>query len=131
MSSMPLPLTTLSVRRLFLLDGIGAALSAVALALSTAFEPMLGAPVHVVVPLSLVAAGFAVYSLTCHVRAAGPRFLFGIAVANALYCLCTLSVVLALRHSLTMLGIAYFLGEVLVIATLVFVEATVARSRRE
>jgi hypothetical protein len=126
-------LTTLTIKRLFLLDGLGAVVTALMLgALLTTFEPWFGMPKRFLIPLSLVAACFAVYSLTCHVRAAGARWLLGIAVANSLYCLCTLSLVLWLFGSLTWLGVAHFLGEIALVSALVIVEVRVAmRARRE
>jgi hypothetical protein len=126
-------LTTLTVERLFLLDGLGAAVTAILLgAVLTTFEPWFGMPKRFLVPLAFVAACFAAYSFACHVGGAGPRWLLGIAVANGLYCICTLSLVLWLRGSLTWLGVAHFLGEVVVISTLVIVEVRVAwRAQRE
>jgi hypothetical protein len=121
-------LAPLTVERLFLLDGLGALVTAVMLgAVLTTFEPWFGMPKHILLPLSVVATCFAVYSLTCRVRAAGARWLLGIAGANALYCVCTLSLILWLRSSLTWLGVAYFLGEIALISTLVIVEWSVAR----
>lgn len=117
-----------SVRRLFLVDGIGALASAVMLGLVlTTWEPVFGMPSRVLVPLALVAVAFAAYSLTCHRKNVGPDFLLGIAVANTLYCGVTLALVLAHRTSLTWLGLAYFVGEVLVILGLVAVEFNAVR----
>ncbi|MDP3275724.1 MAG: hypothetical protein Q8Q09_11050 [Deltaproteobacteria bacterium] len=128
MKSIRLILAPLTVERLFLLDGLGAVVTAVLLGtLLTTFEPWFGMPKHILLPLSVVAACFAVYSLTCRVRAAGAPWLLGIAAANALYCVCTLSLVFWLRSSLTWLGVAYFVGEIAVISTLVIVELSVAR----
>lgn len=119
--------TTLTVRRLFLLDGLGAAVTAVMLgAILPAFEQAFAVPGRTMVALALVAATFAAYSLTCYWRAAGARFLLGIAVANTAYCAGTLWLLLSMRRSLTGLDVAYFAGEILVIATLVTVEVSVA-----
>lgn len=120
-------LATLTVRQLFLIDALGAVLTAVMLGvLLPALEPHFGMPRRVLVPLSAVALGFAVYSATCHRRAARARWMLVIATANALYCLGTLSLVLHFRASLTWLGVAYFLGEAVVILSLVVVEMRVA-----
>jgi len=125
-------LEALTVRRLFLLDGVGAAVTAVMLgAVLPAFEPAFAMPRRILVWLALVAASFAVYSLTCHARAASARLLLGIAVANAAYCVSTLGLVLLLRGSLTWLDLAYFLGEIILISTLVIVEVRVARRARD
>jgi hypothetical protein len=122
----------LTVRQLFLLDGLGAVVTAVMLgAVLPAFEPAFGMPRPILLALALVAASFAAYSLTCHVRAAGARMLLGITIANTAYCVCTLGLVVWLRGSVTWLGVAYFLGEILVIAALVTVEVIVARRARD
>lgn len=125
-------LEALTVRQLFLLDGMGAALTAVMLGVVLpALEPAFAMPRRILLLLALVAASFAVYSLTCHVRAAGARLLLGIAVANTAYCVSTLGLLLSLRGSLTWLDLAYFIGEILLIATLVIVEVRVARRARD
>lgn len=117
-----------SVRRLFLVDGIGALTSAVMLGLVlTTWEPFFGMPSRVLVPLALAAVVFAAYSLTCHRRNLGPPFLLGIAMANTAYCGVTLALVVAHRASLTTLGLAYFVGEVLVILALVAAEFDAVR----
>jgi hypothetical protein len=124
-------LTTVTTRQLFLLDGLGAAVTAVMLGVVLpAFEPAFAMPKRSLLALALVAASFAAYSLTCHARAADARFLLGIAVANAAYCVCTLGLLVSLRGSLTWLDMAYFLGEIFVIATLVIVEVVVALRAR-
>lgn len=120
-------LEALTVRQLFLLDGLGAVLTAILLGVVLpALEPAFAMPRRILLVLALVAAGFAVYSLTCHFRAARPRPLLGIAVANTAYCISTLGLVVSLRGALTWLDFAYFLGEILLVATLVVVEVRVA-----
>lgn len=117
-----------TVRTLLLVDGIGALVSAALLGLVlTTWEPFFGMPTRILVPLAVVAALFAIYSLAGHFTNRGALYLLGIAVANTLYAVVTLSLVLALRGSLTWLGIAYFVGEILVLIGLVAAEVTVAR----
>lgn len=116
------------MKRLFLIDALGAVATAMMLGLVlTQFESAFGMPRRVLVPLALVAVGFAAYSLSCFVRASGPAFLLGIATANTLYCVVTLSLVIYLRASLTWLGVAYFLGEIVIVMALVTVEVRAAR----
>ncbi|MBL8684987.1 MAG: hypothetical protein JNK05_37775 [Myxococcales bacterium] len=124
-------LETLEVRQLFLIDGLGAVVTAVMLgAVLTTFEPTFGMPQRILLPLSAVASIFAAYSLTCRARGAGAGYLRAIALANTAYCLCTLALVVSLRGTLTWLGVAYFLGEIAIIAALVTVEILVARRAR-
>lgn len=123
---------TISPKRLFLIDGLGALLTAsLLLFLLARFEPLFGMPRQILHILSSVAAVFAVYSLACHllVRRNPKAFLRLIAVANAAYCAAT--AVLVYRHSsrLTALGLAYFIGEIIVIGILVHLEWRAANGR--
>lgn len=119
---------TVPVRTLLLVDGIGALISAALLGLVlTTWEPAFGMPARILVPLAMVAAIFAVYSLAGYLADRGPAWLLGIALANTVYCGVTLALVVALRDSLTWLGIAYFAGEILLILGLVAAEVAVAR----
>lgn len=119
-----------TVKRLFFIDGVGALITAAMLTgVLITFEPVFGMPTRILVPLSGVAAGFAIYSLTCAVTGRGPGFLLAIAAANTLYCIVTLTLVALFRQSLTGLGVAYFVGEVLVVMSLVAVEIRAVRRR--
>lgn len=126
---LPMPL---SPHRLFLLDGLGALLTAVMLFFVLArFEDFFGMPIAVLKPLAAAAVVFAVYSLTCHrfLKQNPKPFLLAIATANALYCITT--VVLMQRHAdrLTAFGFAYFIGEIIIIGFLVFLEYKAATSK--
>ncbi|MEL6340044.1 MAG: hypothetical protein AAFQ65_09050 [Myxococcota bacterium] len=117
------------MKRIFLIDSIGAVTTAVVLGvLLRRFESLFGMPAQVLVPLAWVAVAFSIYSLTCYVRELGAPFLFGIAAANTAYCLATLTLIVSLRHSLTWLGVAYFVGEIAIVMSLVAIEVHVARS---
>ncbi len=117
-----------AMKRLFCIDGVGALVTATMLALVlTTWEPVFGMPTRILIPLALIATGFAAYSLTCAFTERGPGFLLAIAGANTLYCVVTLTLVYGFRHSLTGLGVAYFVGEVVVVMSLVGVEVRAAR----
>jgi hypothetical protein len=118
-------LKNVSYKNIFLIDGMGAVLTALLLSqLLARLVPVFGMPSAILYPLAAIAACFAIYSLLCHllVKKNWKPFLRGIAVANTLYCLTTLGWVIYLWNSLTWLGIAYFLGEILIVMTLVRVE---------
>lgn len=119
----------LSPKRLFLIDGIGAMLTAFLLSQVLArYEATFGMPRKNLYILAGIAACFAAYSLFCHLlitHHARP-FLKGIAIANTLYCMTTLSWVGYLYASLTEWGIAYFIGEILIVMALVRIEWSVA-----
>lgn len=114
-----------SPRNVFLLDGIGALISALFLVVLLApFENIFGMPRKVVYALSIPVFGFAVYSLSCYffdVKQWQP-YLKLIALANFLYCCVTFGLVIQEYRSLTMLGVAYFLGEIVIVFAVIGVE---------
>ncbi len=124
----------LSPQQLFLIDGLGALLSAFLLGVvMVRWEPVFGMPPKVLYPLAAIAGVFALYSLSCHFfltqkgafaaqRLASKQALRGIAVANLLYCGLTLGLVVYYYPQLTVLGVAYFLLESFVVLNLVVVE---------
>lgn len=116
---------------MFLIDGLGAILTSLLLSQVLArFEAVFGMPRDILWLLAGVAACFAVYSISCHLFLTknGKPYLQGIAVANMIYCLTTLGLVLYLWASLTYLGLAYFIGEMIIILILVKLEFRVANT---
>ncbi len=109
-------------RRLFLIDAVGAALTAsLLLFVLGPFEQFFGMPMTVVEWLAGIAAVFAVYSLACFALfpSRWSIFLRIIASANTAYCFLTLTLALIHQTTLTVLGWAYFVGEVLIVISLV------------
>ncbi len=125
MASLEKVLKKLTYPRLFRLDGFGALLTALLLSQVLArFESVFGMPRDILFILAGTAACFAVYSFSCSlfIKENGRPFLLGIATANFIYCLVTLSLVIYLNPILTGLGMAYFIGEILLVMALVAVE---------
>ena len=121
---------TFDPRQLFLVDALGAVVTAVLLtAVVAQFERAFGIPSRVVYVLAAIAAGFAVYSFTCYLTRPGnwPTFLRMIAIANLSYCVLTLIVLFVYRFDVTALGIGYFVGEVAIVAGLVVFELLTVR----
>jgi hypothetical protein len=123
---------SLPSRKLFLIDGFGAVLSAILLGLVlTSFKPWFGMPVNVLYILASLAALFALYSFSCFLL--NPRnwklFLKVIAFTNLTYCCLTLSLVYLYFADLTSLGVAYFLLEIIIIAVLSATELKIAFGR--
>jgi hypothetical protein len=122
-----------SAKNIFLLDGIGALITGLLLSQVLArFESLFGMPKEILWVLSGVAFLFALYSITCHViiKKNFGKYLKVIMVANLLYCLVTSVLMILLFNSLTWLGIAYFIGEIIIIVILVMIESRVlSRSR--
>lgn len=121
--------------KLFLLDGLGAVLSVTSLGLLLPyFNEYIGMPKQTLYALAVPAVFFGVYSLTCYlIRVKNWRsFLRGIAVANLLYCGVTVCLMFSHFRALTGWGLAYFMGEVVVILVIVFWElrAAVAQTLR-
>lgn len=119
----------LDLKKLFLIDGLGALVTALLLSQVLArFESVFGMPREILWVLAGIAGCFAVYSFLCHlfIEENGQPYLKGIAVANTVYCITTLGLVIYLNESLTYLGIAYFIGEIFIILILVRLEFNVA-----
>jgi hypothetical protein len=117
-------------RQLFLVDAVGAVVTAVLLAAVVAqLEQAFGMPSGVVYVLSAIAAGFAVYSFTCHLTRPGNwrRFLRIIAIANLSYCVLTLILIFVYRFEVTALGVAYFVGEIVIVGALAIYELITVR----
>jgi len=124
---MPSPLQRLTAnpKQLFFVDGLGAWVSAFFLSMVLAkFEPAFGMPLNVLIILALVPGFFVLYSFGCYFFLKdnwGP-FLKAIAVANSLYCLVTIGLVIYHYDKLTFLGIGYFVIEILVVGVLIALE---------
>lgn len=115
----------LAPQRALLIDGLGACASALCLGLALpALQGWIGMPAGVLYLLAGIAALFAVNAFVAW-RFAGAhaaRWLTAIALANLLYCGLTASLVAWQWAQLTAWGVAYFAGEIAVIAALVGVE---------
>ena len=112
-------------RRIFLIDGLGGLLTTLMLfAVLAQFEEHFGMPIEVVRTLGFIACLYMFYSFSCYLflnRNHRPYLKFIIS-ANSAYCLLTLGLVCYFYNSLTILGILYFITEILLIMALVFVE---------
>lgn len=116
---------TAKPRRIFLIDGLGALLTAFLLCVVlTSFQSFFGMPVQVLCLLGAVAAVFAVYSFSCYflLKQAQRSFLKAIIIANLLYCLVSLGLVIYYFQQLTVWGLLYFAGEIIVILALAALE---------
>ena len=116
-------------RKLLLIDGLGALLSAFILGVVLIrFQSNIGMPPKVLNFCSILAGVFAVYSLTSYaMRTANHALLLKlIAVANILYCMLTLGFIVLLNHRLTTLGTCYFIAEIVVVLALATIELITA-----
>lgn len=117
-------------KTLFLLDGIGAMVSAVMLGLVLPMlQDLIGMPKEVLYYLASAAVFFAIYSLSC--AAIGPRkwptFLRIIAFINLTYCVVSVALVYYYYPQLTKLGIAYFIIEKIIVIYIAMMELKTAK----
>lgn len=120
-------------RRMFLIDGLGALVSAFFLGcILVRWEKMFGMPVFVLNYLAIAAVFLAVFSVTCFVRTPKkPRFyLRFIAVVNFVYCCISAVCVIVYFDYLTVSGVLYFVGEIVILGLLIFTELKVAGGER-
>ena len=81
-------------------------------------------PRKVLYVLSVMACIYAIYSIYCYYFIEHPwrPFLKIIGIANLLYCMLTIGLLIAYHQSITILGFIYFLLEISVIGCLVIIE---------
>lgn len=111
----------LNPKRLFLIDSIGALITAFFL-----FVIMrnFGMPNPVLTHLSIAAVGLSVYSLACFfiLRGNWSPFLMALGIANLLYCSWTTILIILHFDLLTGFNFIYFFGEIVLISGLVYLE---------
>lgn len=125
-------ITKIEPQRLFLIDAIGALISALMLGVVlTQFEAYFGMPKATLYWLAGLAGVFAVYSLTCAIRlpAKWPAFMKGIAVINWSYCVLTAVLLVVMHSAMTPLGVLYFVGEIMIVSVLGMIEFGVGRRK--
>ncbi|NDU96212.1 hypothetical protein [Spirosoma terrae] len=119
-------------KRIFLIDGLGAFLTAFFLvAILTPFSASFGMPVNVLYILSAIAGLLMLYSLGCYflpIRNWRSN-VAAISLANLLYCLLTASLIVYYYSSLTILGALYFTLEISTIMILVYYERQLLSQR--
>lgn len=116
---------TLNPKKLFLVDGSGALLTAFFLfAILRTFNEYFGMPKPILDILSIIALAFSVYSFCCYflVKNNWQPFLRAISIANLLYCCLTTGLVIYNYPRLTILGVSYFVIEIILVCGLVFLE---------
>lgn len=116
---------------LFLTDSVGAATTAFILYLIRKnFIEYFHMPATVLSSLMKIAAVFCVYSILCFlfVKSNMVTFIKIIAVANLLYCVLTLAVLVIYWPVIRSIAAYYFIAEIVVICGLVYVELSVAKA---
>lgn len=121
-----------SPKNLFLIDSLGALLTALLLFfVLKRFDEFFGMPVNILNFLSAIALIFFIYSFACHIflRSNWKKYMRIIITANSLYALLTLSLVIYYLKILTLLGVGYFIIEIIIVSGLVFVEIRTVKTK--
>ncbi len=116
-------------RTLFLVDSLGALLTAFLLwVVLRSFSSYIGIPKTTLTFLSIIAACFCFYSAACFLflKKNQAPFIRLIGMANLVYCMITLGLLLHYAALLTAMGLAYFLGEIIIIGSIAYIELKVA-----
>lgn len=116
---------TLKPKIVFLIDGLGAFLTVLFLnSILKTFNEYFGMPLKTLTLLSIIALIFAIYSLSCFVFSDNnsQKLLRPIIVANLTYCILTIGLVIYFYSKLTTVCISYFVGEILIISGLIYIE---------
>lgn len=114
---------------LFLIDSLGAFLTALFLfIIMQQLNQYFGMPKTVLTNLSVIAGLFCIYSTACFLFLKGRWTLYIriIGVANLLYCVLTIGLLIKYYSLLTIIGTIYFLIEIVIICGLSYVELKVA-----
>lgn len=124
---------TLQPKKLFLIDGLGALLSAFLLGfVLVRFESNFGMPRNVLYILAFIACVLAAYSLTNYflINSVQKLYLKIIGWANLCYCCLTLGFVFYVYEKITYLGFLYFSAEAIIIINLARLELRAAKKYR-
>ncbi len=122
----------LNPKYIFLFDGIGALSSTILLYIIVLLpNEYIGMPKIALTCLAEIALLFCFYCFICFFTLSKDwkPYLKLISTANLLYCLLTILLLIYYRQSIAMLGLAYFLIEVILIITLVFIEIKVMKNQ--
>lgn len=121
-------------KTLFLIDSLGAILTAFFLfVIMQLFNEYFGMPKTVLIYLSIIAICFCIYSTACFLflkRRCTP-FIRLIGFANLFYCVLTIGLLIKYYPLLTIIGITYFLIEIVIICGLSYVELNVANKNKK
>ena len=116
-------------KTLFLIDSLGAIVTGFILfVIMRQLIEYIGMPKIVLTYLSFIAIFFCIYSTACFLflKERWTPFIRLIGIANLLYCALTIGLLIKYYSLLTIIGIIYFLIEIVIICGLSYVELNVA-----
>jgi hypothetical protein len=118
-------------RNLFLTDALGAGLTTLSLiCILRYFNDYFGMPSNSLMVLSIIGSLYFAYSISCYffLKNYWARCLRIISIFNLIYCLVTIMILSINFYTVTQIGLAYFLYEILIIMLIVMVELRVAKN---
>lgn len=121
------------IKNLFLLDGIGALVSAFSLGVILVWlEKYFGIPKSTLYFLALLPCLFAIYDFYCYFKIKEQlwKFLKYIAIVNLLYCALSLGLAFHHKEVITYLGWGYIIIEIVIVVGLALYELKVANSAK-
>ncbi len=119
-------------KKLFLIDGLGAMLSAFLLGVVLVkLQSFIGMPTNQLYFLAAIPCFFALYDLISYFRVEENwrPYLKGIAIANLFYCVLSIGLLVIHFSKLTALGVAYFVVEILIVVVIAWYELKVTNSK--
>lgn len=120
-------------RSLFLLDGLGAALTTFcSFFILRHYYDYFGMPATILVYLSAIGLAYCAYSMSCYflLKNYWTPYLRTIGINNFLYCILIMALLYSQYNHLTRLGLTYFLAEMIIILLLAYTEVRVANRLR-
>lgn len=121
-------------KTLLLIDSMGAFMTAFFLfVIMRQFNEHFGMPKKELTYLSVIAVCFCIYSAACFIFLKGglTPFIRFIGIANLIYCALTIGLLMKYYSLLTVIGVTYFLIEIVIICGLSYVELNVATRNKE
>ncbi|WP_109852260.1 hypothetical protein [Aquimarina sp. AU58] len=112
-------------KRLFLIDGLGALLSAFLLGVVLVkLESIFGIPAKALYILAFFPCIFALYDLYCYLRVKKNQryFLTAIALMNLIYCFISIGVAFQHYQKITAFGWGYIIVEIIILIVLINIE---------
>ncbi len=117
------------LKKLFLLDGFGAIVSAILLGVVLVkLEVYFGIPKSALYFLAALPCFFAIYDFYCYFKIERNlfKFLRAIAIVNLLYCCLSLGLAFCHREHLTRLGWLYIIVEIVIVVIIASIELKAA-----
>lgn len=118
-------------RKIFLVDAIGAIVSAISLLVPYLFEELFGMPKSTLRIFITIAIAYSIYSTTVYIinTENWKFYLTIIGLLNISYCVFTVYHILKNLNTITLYGNLYFVAEIVIILALSFFELQLSRTK--